>query len=395
MQPIRKDIDYINKEILRELAELTAPFCLSIYMPTHRRGSETEQGPIRLKNLLKEAEAQLTALGQRGPDSATLLEPLQALVDDRAFWQHQSHGLAIFYTSDYFETLRLPFEFEELVVVGEQAHIKPLLPLAVANGHFYLLALSQNQVRFWEGTRFQMGEIALKDTPSSLDEAMQHDEFEAQLQFHTGTGSSGNGGRRAMFHGHSDAGDRAVVKENIKRFLNQVDNGVSNHIEPQTTPLVLAGVEEMRGLYGEVSQYDTLVEGGVDGNPDETSPQDLHKAAWPLVEPLFAQAQKDALDAYMHLAGNDDERGAAQLEKVVAGAYFQRVDTLFVTPDSHQWGLFDAQKDTVQVHSEQQPGDIDLYNFALLHTLINGGSVFMLEPDQMPENQSMAAILRY
>ncbi|MEZ4664691.1 MAG: hypothetical protein R2911_44730 [Caldilineaceae bacterium] len=92
MQLIRKDMDYINKETLRELAELSAPFCLSIYMPTHRRGSETEQGPIRLKNLLKEAEAQLTALGQRTPEAAIFLEPLRTLVDDRAFWQHQNHG---------------------------------------------------------------------------------------------------------------------------------------------------------------------------------------------------------------------------------------------------------------------------------------------------------------
>ncbi|MEZ4711737.1 MAG: hypothetical protein R3A44_31385 [Caldilineaceae bacterium] len=395
MQLIRKDMDHVNKETLRELAELSVPFCLSIYMPTHRRGSETEQGPIRLKNLLKAAEAQLSAVGEGRPTATDFLEPLQALIDDRAFWQHQSHGLAIFYAPDYFETLRLPCDFEELVVVGEQAHIKPLLPLLTADEHFYLLALSQNQVRFWEGTRFHMGEITLKDTPSSLEEAMRFDEHEDQLQFHTGTGSSGNGGRRAMFHGHSDAGDRAVIKENIKRFLNEVDNGISSHVETQTTPLVLAGVEEMRGLFGEVSQYNAIVEQGVDGNPDEASPQELHKAAWPLVEPLFAQAQKDALDAYMQLAGNDDERAAAQLEKVVASAYFQRVDTLFVTPDDHQWGLFDPNKNTVQVHAQWQPGDVDLHNFAVLHTLINGGSVFVIEPDQMPEKQAIAAILRY
>jgi hypothetical protein len=45
-----------KREDLMELISEQKGICVSIYMPTHRAGSETQQDPIRLKNLLKEAE---------------------------------------------------------------------------------------------------------------------------------------------------------------------------------------------------------------------------------------------------------------------------------------------------------------------------------------------------
>ncbi|MEZ4864862.1 MAG: hypothetical protein R3C14_26350 [Caldilineaceae bacterium] len=395
MELVKQEIDHLTRETLRELAHIVAPRCLSLYMPTHRSGNETEQDPIRLKNLLAQAEDELLAAGDRRPTVVDLLEPMQELVDNYEFWQHQSEGLAIFRTPEYIQLYRLPLPFAEQVVISERPHIKPLLPLVTTNGHFYLLALSQNQVRFWEGTRRQIGEISLDDTPTSLAEAMRFDEFNDQLQFHTQTGANTDGGRAAIFHGHSNAGDEAVVKENIKRFLNRVDDGVCDHVEDQRTPLVLAGVEVMRGLYQEVANYQTIVDAGVDGNPERLSAQELHAQAWPLVEPRFAQAQQAAVDGYLHLAGTNDARASADLNEIVAGAYFQRVDTLFVPLDVQQWGRFEPEANRVDRHDEQQTGDFDLLDFAAVHTLINGGVVYALAPEEMPGHHLVAAIFRH
>ena len=44
----------ITREEIRDLLSLEAGRpCVSIYMPTYRSGSETQQNPIRLKNLLR------------------------------------------------------------------------------------------------------------------------------------------------------------------------------------------------------------------------------------------------------------------------------------------------------------------------------------------------------
>jgi hypothetical protein len=50
-------------------------WCVSIYMPTHRTGAETQQDPIRLKNLLREAEKHLFAKGVSTRDVQEMLEP--------------------------------------------------------------------------------------------------------------------------------------------------------------------------------------------------------------------------------------------------------------------------------------------------------------------------------
>ena len=162
------------KDELKELLRYKGK-CVSIYMPTHRAGAETQQDPIRLKNLLREAEAALIRTGLRSSRARELLEPAQELVEDHEFWQHQSDGLAIFLSPGLFRSYRLPLEFEESVFVAERFHVKPLLPLLTGDGRFYVLALSQNEVRLLQGTRFNVGEVDLEDVPRSLAEALSYE----------------------------------------------------------------------------------------------------------------------------------------------------------------------------------------------------------------------------
>ncbi len=49
----------------------------------------------------------------------------------------------------------------------------------------------------------------------------------------------------------------------------------------------------------------------------------------------------------------------------------------------------------MQIHSEPQPGDEDLMDLAALHTLLNGGTVYAVMPEQVPGDTAVAAILRY
>lgn len=394
MELVRKHTERLTRETLRTLIDVEATPCVSIYLPTHKAGSDIEQDPIRLKNLLSDAEQQLADRGMRTPDIQDLLAPMKDLISDREFWQHQSRGLALFGNPEHMKYYRLPTEFNEIVSVDDRFHIKPLLPLLSGNGRFYLLSLSQNSVCFYEGTRFRVGEIKLgDDTPTSLSEAMRFDEFESQLQFHTRSSPHSNTG--AQFYGMSDAGDEAVIKENIKRFLRMVDNGIQKQMAHDKIPLILAGVEFMRGLFREVSQYDYILDEGVGGNPEHLSPEELHRQAWPLVEPHFQRTIEQAIDNYQQLSGNGDKRASSTLDNIVSGAYFQRVDTLFVQTGTQKWGTFDDEHNEVTCHEEKQSGDSDLVDFAAAHTILNGGVVYALEPDEMPGDCEVCAIFRY
>ncbi len=145
-------MDILTKTELEQLMRKEQQWCVSIYMPTHRTGTDAQQDPIRLKNLLREAEIQLSAQGIGRREVQNMLEPASMLIQDSNFWQHQSDGLAIFISSSRVRRYRLPLKFEELVVVIDHFHIKPLLPLFTGDGQFYILALSQNEVRLLLGT---------------------------------------------------------------------------------------------------------------------------------------------------------------------------------------------------------------------------------------------------
>lgn len=49
---------------------------VSLFLQTHRAGPEIQQDPIRLKNLLKQAESQLTVEGLRSAEARELLAPV-------------------------------------------------------------------------------------------------------------------------------------------------------------------------------------------------------------------------------------------------------------------------------------------------------------------------------
>ncbi len=100
----------LSREELRTLIESPQQVKVSIYMPTHRTG-DIEQDPIRLKNLLRDAESQLISKEMHIPDAGELLKPAQKLLSDSYFWQHQGDGLAIFLSPDIFQYYRVPHSF--------------------------------------------------------------------------------------------------------------------------------------------------------------------------------------------------------------------------------------------------------------------------------------------
>jgi hypothetical protein len=364
--------------------------CVSIYMPTYRTSPEAKQNPIRFKNLLKEAEDRLIGSGLRRPEARTLLKPGENLLKDSLFWQYQSDGFAAFISSGGFRYYRLPTSFKELLVVTDRFHIKPLLHLFTGDGRFYILALSQNEVRLFQCSRYNTSEVELEDVPKSLSEALKYDEPLKQLQFHTQT-PGGRGERAAMFHGHGVGTDDA--KNNILRFFHQVDHGLQKLLREEQAPLVLAGVDYLFPIYREANSYPHILEEGIAGNPEGLKPEELQTQAWKLVEPDFLKVQEEATVKYKQLAGTD--RVSNDMKKIIPAAYDGRVDLLFVAVGIQRWGTFDPVTLSVHLHEEPEAGDEDLLDFAAIHTLLKGGTVYAVKPEEVPNEAPLAAVFRY
>jgi hypothetical protein len=382
-------MDMITLTELKTLSGRQPDWCVSLYMPTHRHGRDTEQDPIRLKNLLRETEERLESKGLRSPDVRQMLEPAQRLLHDSGFWRRQSDGLALFITPEANYTYRLPLPFTELVVISDRFHLKPLLPFFATDGHFYILALSQNEVRLLEGTRHTVDEIEMENLPTSIADALQYERFEQELQFHSSSASSG-GKRPAMFHGH-DVSDED--KGRILRWFHKLDDELSTLLAEKQSPLVLAGVDYLLPLYQEANAYPHLLEKGIEGNPEKLKPEELHERAWLLVEPVFDQAREEAAARYGQLASGG--QATTDIQEAVLAAHHGRVDALFVAVDIEVWGVFDAAANRVSVHKEAEPGDEDLLDLAAIQTMTNSGAVYAVPREHVPEQAPLAALFRY
>ena len=391
-------MDLFNREELTRLVDLQDGTCISVYMPTHRFRSDWSQNTTRLKNLLRDARNQLRDQEVRETDIDQLLGDARRLLDRPGFWRELSEGLAVFITTEASEFYRLPLSFEEIAIVEDQFHLKPLFPLIAANDRYYLLALSQNDVRLYQGTDQAISEVEAAEIPADIVSAIQRYEEppEQGVQMHT-QGASQNGDADQRHHGHGSSEDQSrEPKDQLKRFFREIDESVSGYIGGEDVPLVLAGVSEYLPLYQGVNSYSNLVEDDiVAGNPEHLDMKELHNEAWDIVESVLQDRQREEMDRFRETYHQNGGLASSDFHEILPACAYGRVDTLFVPVGQYRWGRFDPETNTVEVHDSQQPGDGDLLNYAAVSAYMNGARVHALQPANMPGGRSVAATFRY
>ncbi len=381
-------MDNFTKENLKELSDNREWPSVSIYMPMERAAG-SQQNPIRFKTMVKKAENMLLDYGYKKGNN--ILESAEKLYNNLSFWIHRSDGLAMFLSKDIFQVFRLPSKFSELVVVTRRFHLKPLIPVISENTRFFILAVSQNRVRLLRCTRDFVEEISPEGLPTNIHDTLKYDHPQRQLQFHTGARGGGSGDRPAMFHGQGVGIDEHL--DNLKRFVRDINKGVESALHDENAPLVFAGVDELLAIFRDVCGYRNFLDESLSGNPDELNAEELKNRIWPLVKPIFAKKEEDTRNRYRDLSHTTS--ATWELNEIVPASYFGRVDSLFVAKGVQEWGKFDPDKNHVVIHGEKEPEDEDLLDFCAVHTLANGGRVFVTDPSNVPGQGLAAAIFRY
>jgi hypothetical protein len=383
-------MDMLTIQEFKTFSESKSDFLISIFLPTHRYGRETQQDPIRFKNLINDAENRLLAKGLSQTEINNRLKPARDLLENLDFWDHSSDGLALFISSDKFEKYRLPITFDEVLVISSKFHLKPLLPFFTKDGHFYILSLSQNQIQLFEGTQHSVDEIKFEDSLPNMADAMKFDQFSNELQFHTGTSASKGGESAGMFHGHHPKDDD---KKRLLQWFKKVDEAINSLMVNEKSPMVLAGVDYLIPIFKDANSYPYIVEKSISGNPEELSPKEIHEKAWSIVSTIFTDEELEAAEKYHQL--KTKQLTANTIDEILFSAHHGRIEILFVALSEQIWGQYDLEKQQLQVHQKQEPGDHDLLNIAALQTMLNGGTVYAVELENVPDDALMAATYRY
>jgi len=195
-----------------------------------------------------------------------------------------------------------------------------------------------------------------------------------------------------MFHGQG-AGAEVPKKDNILRYFHLLDKGLSELLRDKRAPLVLAGVDYLFPIYREANSYPYLLDEGVSGSPEGLSVDELHKEAWAIVQPCFQKAVQDAVALYRQSVGTG--LASSDVKEIVPAACHGRVGSLLVALGFQQWGVFDPDSDEIILRQEAEPGDEDLLDLAAIQTFLNGGAVYVVSPEEIPDSGQMAAVFRY
>jgi hypothetical protein len=372
---------------LKTLASRSEGFSISLFLPLQRGGPDALNNPVRLKSLFRQALKQVREGELPAQEAQAWFAKAERQLDHSLFWERPDEGLAVFLAEDMVRCCGLPIAPSEGSFVGRRFMLLPLLEVFHDNHPFYILALSQNDVRLFKANRFSEEELTLENTPLSLAQALAYDTPERQLQFRT-SGAPGGGARI-----YGNMPDRVDTHENLLHFFRQVNHGVHHLLREERSPLVLAAAEYLFSIYREANTYPYLEAEGVPGSPDRLSPRTLRESAWRVVQPRFQAARKQALEEYWQ---RNHQGGSSHfLQEVIPAARYGRVASLFVAPNHPVYGRF--EEETGRIHLVEQPGaeDEELINYAVGQTLLHGGDVYTLAPEETPEGVVVMAVFRY
>jgi hypothetical protein len=355
------------------------PPCISLYLPTHRRASESHQDRVVYRNLRKSIEQTLLEK-HPGREVRPLLDRLVKLEEEMPFWQHPLDGLAVLASGERFDVYKLQRPVGPLAVVADHFHVKPLVRYLQSADRFQVLCLTREHIKLYQGNRYGLDPFDLSDFPTTSTKALG--ELLTEPEGHGKTGT-------AMPHG----GQRDEIDLDTQRFFRVVDREVlARYSRLSRLPLVLVALAEHQPVYRQLSQNPHLLPQGVAVNPDALSAEDLRREVWRVVEPQY-HTRLARLCNEFH-AAQAHEKGAGDLSDVARAAVAGRVGMLLVEADRVVPGGLDLSTGAIQPANPGPEGN-DLLDDIAEEVLRRGGEVVVVPTDRMPVKTGLAATFRF
>lgn len=353
------------KELLRKAREVRSRACVTITLNTHRTRPDSLQDPIRLKDLLRTAQARLEK--EHGSAiAAAVMARLNALASDIDH-AHNKDSLVLFASEDFAGRARLSVPVIERITLDEVFATRDLFRALHEETAYYVLLLNRGQARLFQALKGKLEEEAANGFPLS---------------------NNVSGADAVKQLGDREAG---VVKE----FFNRVDKALLQVVHAQPLPVVLAAERRNVDYYRAVADRPEFLKAAFKPSREDLSPPLLIAEAWEAFAPMVKQQQQERV---------------AELEKAVsAGRLFSdlndiwrnlqagRGGTLFV-----KQGLFrpamitEAGIEELPREMREKPGAMDdIIDEMIDINLAVGGDAVFISGNALDRFNGLALATRY
>ncbi len=365
----------LTSDMLATLREKKPYPAVSITMPVHRSAPDNAQDPVRLRNLISEAETRLTA--DDAVDAGTrdaIMEQLrqaQGEVDLRSGMD----GLVIFATPDEHQLWALPRSAPERVVLSDSYLTRNLVAAKAQQAPYWVLSLSADQASLWSGSGDRIDEHREDGFPRTAA-AVEDDPQWQQRQGDTAS---------------------TFTDERTRQFMRETDAAVQQVLAREKRPLYLVGLAPALALLGEAGSVgdraqDTCVQGGLHSGPGHA----LHQA---LAPQLAAARQQTGESTAARLEEARGRRTVAGGLAEVWTAVHEGRAAMVAVEEHYQPGagtdighLTPAASGTATETTEAREDIVD----ELVETaLAKGTEVVFLTDGTLTDSNHIAAVLRY
>lgn len=361
----------MNRAELQTIQSYQGYPSLTITLPTHRTSPDNKQDPIRVRNLVTQMTNRLLEEFSRR-EVEPLLKALDELVNEIDY-RYTLDGLVIFVNQDVAQKHYLPFTLPERVIIDENFFTRDLVFALNRSPRYWVLALSEQPTRLFEGVRGDLEEVRYGAFP------MTH---------------GGPGGSTAL------PGDPAVNAslyrdENHRAFFRNVDNELTAILAEDPLPVALVGVDRYHSFFSEVARNADKVIASLRGNHDTTSAHELGKLIWPPVKEALAAQRKQVLNELDAAIGA--QRCASTIGEVWRLAHEGRGAVLIVEEDFHYPARVAADGMGLEpIETPTDPADLDdAVDEVIEIVLAKGGRVVFVDDGTLPQHDQIALILRY
>ena len=381
-------IEFEDVKDLKPLLSSPGP-CVSVYL-TLAATPPTESvraNALQWRESLQTIESKLTGTGAEGRELFQALAGWNAIFEDM---KPQGRAVAVFLSNSVFQIVWLQEPVPNRAVVGPHFYVRPLLPELEKPKKFYILALSQKNVRLVRCTLRTSEEVAIPHGTVTSYEAYMDTAKPDHVRTNT-TSAGPSSGHSKGASGTTDT-ERENKKEYLANFFRQIDRGVNELLRGSSEPVVLAGVEYELAQYHSLSTYPHLLAEDVHGAPNSLKSGEMHTRALEALERNFQSRADVVLAEYNHKVG----AGASnKLKDVVTAAHDGRVLSLLLSDSLETTGVFDQQTNSVKGHARNASEEEDLVNDAAVQTILHAGQVYTVPNTKMPDGAPLAAVFRY
>jgi release factor family 3 len=369
----------------------SAPPCLSVYMPLDATtvNHAAKVNAVQWRSCVNALKPKTDALGREAGELLDSISDWDSLFRN-AKPQGKGKSVVVFRSRDVFLASWMEEPVRSRGVAGPHFYIRPLLPQLTRESIFYILALSQNNVRLLRATTSSSEEIALPPgIATSYDSYMNTAKPDHVSDNRSSAGPAAGTSKGVLFGTSSGREDKG---EYLAHFFRQIDRGVNEVLRGSSYPLIPVGVDAELALYKTVNTYPHLDEEGARGAPDGLKSGAMHARALNAVLRRYERRVDAVLAEYNHKVG----AGATnRLKEILPAAHEGRVLTLLVSDSLETPGSFDPSTYTIKGRESGTAADEDLLNEAVVEVIRHAGEVLVAPNGAMPNGAPLSAVFRF